>query len=143
MNTIIPIEAYPPLCFTFVQSDNLVAIIERGIAGYTPVGGKDDDADNRALVAEQNASLGVKPSMAAAMVFGSMFGWDKPGADPAKYEHLDHLDFIAELETVSTELADAARQKVREGLRGSDLRAYFKRAYEDAKAARVVTGEPV
>lgn len=89
MNTVIPIEAYPPLCFAFVESENLVAIIERGVTGYKPVGAKDDPEDNRALVAEQNKSLGIRPSEAEAMVFGSMFGWDKPGADPAKYTHLD------------------------------------------------------
>ena len=37
-------------------------------------------------VAQLNKSIGVSPAQAAAASFGSMFGWDKPGANPAEYD---------------------------------------------------------
>lgn len=89
-NTVIPIEQYPPVCWTYVESEGIVAMIKRGESGYHPVGGFDNDHERgKALVAEQNATLGLRRSEIEAMTFGSMFGWDLPGADPAKYVKLD------------------------------------------------------
>lgn len=53
--------------------------ILRGESGYCPIYSAADPD-------ELNASLGVSKAEAAAMLAGSMFGWDCPGADPASYD---------------------------------------------------------
>ena len=33
-----------------------------------------------------NEAMGVTKAQEAAMLFGSIYGWDKPGADPKNYD---------------------------------------------------------
>lgn len=94
-NTVIPIEQYPPVCYVYVEGDQIIGVVARGESGYRPAGPADDRYTNaeaaQALVDAHNNAIGVKPSQREAMVFGSMFGWDLPGADPAKYTKLDEV----------------------------------------------------
>lgn len=41
---------------------------------------------NRAFVLETNEKLGVSRAQAAAMLAGSMFGWQTQAADPCSYD---------------------------------------------------------
>jgi len=52
-----------------------VICIHRGEMGYTPI-------YTKATADELNAARGVTEAQAEAMLMGSMFGWDTPGADP-------------------------------------------------------------
>lgn len=52
----------------------------RGESGYRPASITD--------VERYNSALGVTPAQAEAMLAGSMFGFDVPGADPLNYPQL-------------------------------------------------------
>ena len=55
-------------------------VIWRGMAGYEP---RPDLTDEEA--ARYNALFSAKPNQIEAMIAGSMFGWEVPGADPDSY----------------------------------------------------------
>ena len=66
----------PPVCFAATEDGGAVRIT-RGEAGYRPV--------NSPFTPEAlNAALDPTPTpeQIEAMIVGSMFGWDRPGADP-------------------------------------------------------------
>ena len=56
-----------------------LVILTRGVIGYTPC-----DKFPVSKCAEFNE--GLTPGQVAAMIAGSMFGWDIPAADPANYD---------------------------------------------------------
>ena len=61
--------------------------MKKGEMGYyrsdlSPVYGQ----DGKAFVDELNQRGGVNKAQAAAMLAGSMFGWQVPGADPKNYD---------------------------------------------------------
>jgi hypothetical protein len=63
------------ICAARHPTDNTVILIVRGEKGYHPW--KVMDVDNF------NARCGVSPTQAEAMLVGSMFGWNCPGAQLA------------------------------------------------------------
>ena len=67
----------PPVCHATHPETGGVVLIRRGEPGYRPV---NTDRSAEAL----NALLDPVPTLAQveAMLIGSMFGWDVPGADP-------------------------------------------------------------
>lgn len=54
-------------------SDDSLILIKRGESGYWPAGGFTEDYNER---------RGITKDQVEAMLIGSMFGWDVPGADP-------------------------------------------------------------
>jgi hypothetical protein len=85
-------EKLPKLCYVFVAGNcpgYRIGIIKLGEVGYYPTEFDSQVAADeiaKQAVNEFNKKLGVTPAQAEAMKVGSMFGWDVPGADPAKYE---------------------------------------------------------
>lgn len=73
MNT----AALPEIAAIEHPADGTAVMVKRGEPGYYP-----SPYGNRS-VAFINRMLGVTPRQAEAMAFGSMFGFDKPGADPS------------------------------------------------------------
>lgn len=78
----------PPFCFvdnTDGRVDPLqsskVLIVRRGIQGYEIPRPMPEEAAEFL-----NQQIGVSPAQAAAMLAGSMFGWDTPAADPSHYD---------------------------------------------------------
>lgn len=61
------------------DSDAPVIAVRRGEAGYWPI-------HTTFTADELNQDIGVTPAIREAMYAGSMFGWDKPAADPANYD---------------------------------------------------------
>lgn len=55
--------------------------INRGVAGYSPIYGMSDTTAERL-----NKAAAVTVQQKEAMIAGSMFGWDVPGADPDTYK---------------------------------------------------------
>jgi hypothetical protein len=71
----------PEYCFGKLEADGEIVRIARGESGYYRI------APQPTLpLIELNASIGVSKAQAEAMMVGSMFGWDKPGADPKRYD---------------------------------------------------------
>jgi hypothetical protein len=85
------LNKFPELCFVVVLGNKpgeRVGIVKRGEVGYyrTDLDDAKSDLDALALyVATLNETLGVDQPTALAMEIGSMFGWDKPGADPERH----------------------------------------------------------
>jgi hypothetical protein len=85
-------ESNPPnLCYIAVPGaapGRRIGIVKRGEKGYyladydqkTSSYGYLSDAKIKEFVAEMNEKLGVSAAEADAMLMGSMFGWDCPGA---------------------------------------------------------------
>jgi hypothetical protein len=70
----------PPCCFARMPTTGETVLIVRGGQGYHPV-------SSPFPAAQLNDTLPRPPTAAEieAMMAGSMFGWDVPGADPARY----------------------------------------------------------
>ncbi len=72
------IEKLPELCMSRLPSDGSPVLIRRGEDGYRPWHAYDPDHFNQ--------TLKVTPAQREAMIAGSMFGWDCPGANPENYD---------------------------------------------------------
>lgn len=84
---MIPIrKSLPDTCFSFLESTGEVIVIRRGEKGYTPTGQYAETVSPRDGVDALNQANGITKAQEAAMVAGSMFGWDKPAADPSNYD---------------------------------------------------------
>ena len=61
--------------------------VRRGERGYYPCAySTGDHAYNKVLANYFNAHEGISKAQAAAMLAGSLFGWEVPAADPARYD---------------------------------------------------------
>lgn len=79
-------EGLPELCFSTLLTTGDLICIKRGETGYYPSDWDTGDKEKNVELAEQlNEQLGVTMWQRKAMEVGSMYGWDVPGADPAKY----------------------------------------------------------
>lgn len=82
----------PEKAFAFIachEPGNRVVAVRRGESGYFKtdldrVGASSDEA--KAMVERYNRKLGVSLEQKAALLFGSLFGFDAPGADPDRYD---------------------------------------------------------
>lgn len=73
----------PEFCYA-VTPEGFLALIKRGQKGYypvkTPLGVAPTD-----YAKQQNSAMGISWAQERAMNGGSLFGWNKPIADPATY----------------------------------------------------------
>lgn len=86
--TVIPLRSsLPEQCYGVLPDTGELIIIKKGESGYyrTDVAttGKEE---THALADEYNGKLGISKAQAAAMMAGSMFGWQVPAADPKHYD---------------------------------------------------------
>lgn len=79
-------HSLPLMCYSTLKSTGDLIVIKRGETGYfktelnTP-----DPNENRQIAANLNKIINLSDAQLKAMEFGSMFGWDKPGAKPEAY----------------------------------------------------------
>lgn len=84
---IIPLRSsLPEKCFSYLESTGEMIIIAKGEKGYIPTGASGENMTPREAVDAANKTIGVTKAQEAAMVAGSMFGWQVPGADPKNYD---------------------------------------------------------
>lgn len=76
----------PVICAAKTHDGNNI-VIKRGEMGYIPMPGDFD-------VVKYNRSLNVTASQVEAMLLGSMFGFDCPGADPTKHTGAQAKDWV-------------------------------------------------
>ncbi len=83
----------PDTCFSVLPSTGQLIIIRCGEHGYYPsewdTGRREE---NREIASSHNARRGITDIQEAAMLAGSMFGWNTPGANPQWY--LDTAKYI-------------------------------------------------
>ncbi len=87
-NTVIPLRSsLPDTCFTYLPTEHTIGIVRKGEEGWyrTDIPCLETEAGNKELVENLNSELHVSKAQAAAMVAGSMFGWDSKAADPESY----------------------------------------------------------
>lgn len=87
-NTVIPLRSsLPEHCYIYLPTTREIGIVKKGESGYyrsdlTPVYGEED----KQFVEELNQKGGITKAQEAAMLAGSMFGWQTPAADPKNYD---------------------------------------------------------
>lgn len=89
-NKVIPLRrSLPQTCLSVLESNGELIKITLGESGYEKTyfpgsSNMRDVADNI------NRAMGITKAQEAAMVMGSMFGWQAPGADPKNYDEKGH-----------------------------------------------------
>ncbi len=85
---VIPLRSsLPEKCYVYVESENVIGLVERGEKGYIPSDEKATESMSKKESADYlNNEMGVSRAQAAAMNAGSIFGWDVKAADPAYYD---------------------------------------------------------
>ena len=87
-NTAIPLRSsLPEHCYIYLPTTREIGIVKKGESGYyrsdlTPVYGE----EGKQFVEELNQKGGVTKAQEAAMLAGSMLGWQTPAADPRNYD---------------------------------------------------------
>jgi hypothetical protein len=80
-------ENLPDHCYAVEPSDGWVIRLVAGVHGYAISAYQSHGDQSAQNVADDlNAGLGVSKAQVQAMICGSMFGWDVPGANPSVYE---------------------------------------------------------
>ena len=83
----------PDACFSILPSTGQLIIIKKGESGYYPsewdTGSREE---NREIASNHNVRRGITDIQEAAMLAGSMFGWNIPGANPQWY--LDNARYV-------------------------------------------------
>ena len=79
-------ERLPDMCYSTLPSDGALILLKRGESGYFQTEwNQNDPGKNRRLADYFNQKRGISRAQEEAMSFGSLFGWNKPGADPKVY----------------------------------------------------------
>ena len=87
--SVIPLRSSLPVqCFSVLPSSGELILLTRGEKGYAPCHdfSLTDAQQNRNFADEHNAKNGVTRAQEAAMLAGSMFGWQTPAANPKNYD---------------------------------------------------------
>ena len=80
-------SSLPESCHSVLPSSGELIVIKRGEKGYFPGEFSSvDETENRIFADDRNTKNGVSKAQEAAMLAGSMFGWDAPAADPKNYD---------------------------------------------------------
>jgi len=102
----------PDLCYAVPLTSGQLVIIKNGELGYYSCSYSTPDVErNKEIAAHCNERLGVTAAQVKAMEFGCLFGWDKPGANPALYEKKALQKKIAEAEAKANAQTQEILQK--------------------------------
>ena len=83
---VIPLRSsLPDKCFSITSTADEIVIITKGEMFQRPAGIHAEGVTAREGATAANEAMGVTRAQEAAMLFGSIYGWDKPGADPKHY----------------------------------------------------------
>lgn len=69
----------PDHCAAMHPTENFPILIKKGESGYYPLSGNEENVD------QYNKDRDVTPQQVEAMLAGSVFGFQVPGADPDIY----------------------------------------------------------
>ncbi len=85
---VIPLRSsLPDRCYVYLATENVLGIVQKGEHGYFATDLIPESREEGKTLADRyNQNLGVTKRQSAAMVAGSMFGWETPAADPNSYD---------------------------------------------------------
>ena len=84
---MIPLrKSLPERCFGYLKATGEIVVLQKGQKGFAPTGKYAENETPQECVDSLNAAMDVTRAQSAAMMAGSMFGWDAPGADPTNYD---------------------------------------------------------
>ena len=84
---MIPLrKSLPERCFGYLKATGEIVVLQKGQKGFAPTGKYAENETPQECVDSLNSAMDVTRAQAAAMMAGSMFGWDAPAADPANYD---------------------------------------------------------
>ena len=84
---VIPLRSsLPEKCFSITPATDKIVIIVKGETVQHPVYIPIEGRTARESVTAENQIIGVTRAQEAAMLAGSLFGWDTPAADPKNYD---------------------------------------------------------
>lgn len=92
-------EKLPDFCYTTLFSTGEIVRIRRGALTYertdlsTP-----DRAMNRLIVERANTAMGITKAQREAMLGGMLLGWERPAADPNRYDRNGNFILIGDME---------------------------------------------
>lgn len=153
---------WPAYCYSVIPSSGELIVIHSGETGYYPHNGSVfDKLRNREIANALNQRIGVTRGMEEAMRSGSMFGFDKPIADPENYDEdgamkqIDqyNLSFAERIrkqypegtKIVLDEMDDPYRKDMTAGLKGIvvhvDDQAQIHCAWENGSSLTLIPGE--
>lgn len=76
----------PGLCFAAPSTTDGIVMLRHGESGYYPLPLQPGYKSGSECADALNEKIGVSKAQKTAMLFGSLCGWDSPGADPARYD---------------------------------------------------------
>ncbi|MDD4474933.1 MAG: hypothetical protein PHV95_03950 [Eubacteriales bacterium] len=81
----------PVMCYSTLPSTGELIVIKRGENGYRKADHRMSGCDSSRSYADMvNKKLGVSKAQEAAMIAGSLYGWNVPAADPKNYDTDGH-----------------------------------------------------
>jgi hypothetical protein len=80
MSVLTTLQKLPDLCAATLPGTGQPILIKAGEMGYYP-------APPQLEVQRFNQVRGITPEQAEAMLYGSMFGWEVPAADPDTWKN--------------------------------------------------------
>lgn len=84
---VIPLRStLPERCFSVTTMVDKMVVLTKGEMGYRIASVKAEGVTSREGATTANEAMGVTKAQEAAMLAGSMFGWDTPAADPKNYD---------------------------------------------------------
>ena len=85
---VVPLRSsLPDRCYVYLATENAICIVQKGEHGYYKTDLVPESREEGKQIADgYNHNLGIPKRQAAAMVAGSMFGWETPAADPNSYD---------------------------------------------------------
>ncbi len=84
---VIPLRSsLPEKCYSVSETSGELILLTRGEPGYREAGLCPKGVTSRETADEKNRKLGVTKRQEAAMLAGSLFGWEVLGADPANLD---------------------------------------------------------
>ena len=90
---VVPLRSdLPDVCYGVNNMTGEIILLKKGEKGFykTDIPTK-DKAESVEFANEYNEKLGVTKAQAAAMYWGSLCGFDTPGADPKQYDETGHI----------------------------------------------------
>lgn len=111
----VPNPKLPEVCWAVSQLSGDLICIKNGEPGYYPSSFSTGSREQNQKIADQcNQQSGITPLQVQAMVIGSMFGWDKPGADP------DYLASLQKAKPLSEQISAAEKLSAQQGAQGKE-----------------------